>query len=337
MKLAVVTADGDTVIRFCADDADVLAEISLLSRRVIAGRAALALAPAPQGARLLALAEAAAAAAAAPAAEAAEAAEAAAEAAPEAAPQALGEPGLAEGADALPDGLLDTLAHAAAPGAEVARVVVSLGEHMPLLKPAETPRCTNLCGKMAHYANSGIYKDGVRPYVRRTRSLFGAFTCVYTKHANFHTGSARSSTLFRGGTSTERIKHAIAHIFAESVVHSVLVHNCVFTGNLGVPVSRSNGAVQRGLEAAFGCQAQPLMAIDEQMFAVSLLLKDFRAPLVEVAPGDCPVASVRINICRTGVLNIFMAAPGGVDARTHLDETLLPVAHRLFAVIARVV
>jgi hypothetical protein len=73
------------------------------------------------------------------------------------------------------------------------------------------------------------------------------------------------------------------------------------------------------------------------MFAISLLLKDFRTPLVAVAAGDSPVASVRVNICRTGVLNIFVAAPGGVDARTHLDETLLPVAHRLFAPIARVV
>ena len=215
--------------------------------------------------------------------------------------------------------------------------MISVGERAPRIKAPEPPRCTNLCGKVAHYANTDIYQKGVRPYVRRTKSLFGAFTCVYTKHANFHTGSARSSTLFRGGTSTERIKHAIAHIFADYVVHSVLVHNCVFTGNLGVPVSRSNGAVQRSLEAAFECQAQPLMAIDEQMFAVSLLLKDFRAPLVEVAPGDSPVASVRVNICRTGVLNIFIAAPGGVDARTHLDETLLPVAHRLFAAIARVV
>jgi hypothetical protein len=34
---------------------------------------------------------------------------------------------------------------------------------------------------------------------------------------------------------------------------------------------------------------------------------------------------------------MFIAVPGVVDARTHLDETLTPVAHRLFAAIARVV
>ncbi|NBW88309.1 MAG: hypothetical protein EBR51_00070 [Gammaproteobacteria bacterium] len=264
MKIALVTANGDTVIRFVPEDVDVLAEISLLSRHVADGRAA-------------------------------------------------------------------------APGAQLARVLISVGERAPRIKAAELPRCTNLCGKVAHYANLDIYQPGVRPYVRRTKSLFGTFTCVYSKYANFHTGSARSSTLFRGGTSTERIKHAIAHIFVQCVVHSVLVHNCVFTGNLGVPVSRSNGAVQRCLEAEFECLAQPLMAIDEQMFAVSLLLKNFRSPLVEVGPEDSPVASVRVNICSTGVLNIFIAAPGGIDTRIHLDETLLPVAHRLFEAIARVV
>jgi len=277
VKLAVVTGDGDTVIRFVPEDADVLAQVSLLSRRVVEGRAAL------------------------------------------------------ETSSSANSEL------ARAPRAEVARVVISVGERAPRIKAAEPPRCSNLCGKVAHYASTDIYQPGVRPYVRQTRSLFGAFTCVYTEHANFHTGAARSSTLFRGGTSTECIKHAIAHIFADCVVHSVLVHNCVFTANLGVPVSRHNVAVQRSLEAAFECQAQPLMAIDEQMFAVSLLLKDFRAPLVEVAPGDSPVASVRVNICRTGVLNVFVAAPGGVDARTHLDETLLPVAQRFFEAIARVV
>lgn len=267
MKLVVVAANEDTVIRFLPEDADVLAEVSLLCRHVVDGRAGAG----------------------------------------------------------------------PAPGGELARVLISVGEHGPRIKPPEAPRCTNLCGKVAHYANTSIYQAGVKPYVRRTKSLFGTFTCVYTKHANFHTGSARSSTLFRGGTSTERIKHAIAHIFVDCVVHSVLVHNCVFTGNLGVPVSRSNGAVQRCLEDAFECEAQPLMAIDEQMFAVSLLLKNFRAPLVDVGPGDAPVASVRVNICSTGVLNIFIAAPGGIDTRIHLDETLLPVAHRIFGAVVRVV
>jgi hypothetical protein len=58
---------------------------------------------------------------------------------------------------------------------------------------------------------------------------------------------------------------------------------------------------------------------------------------VEVGSGDSEVAGVRVNICRTGVLNIFIAIPGGIDARSHLDETLAPLAHRIFNAIARVV
>lgn len=262
MKIVVVLKTGDTVIRMVADEADVLAEISVLSRRALEARAA---------------------------------------------------------------------------EDRVLRVLVSCDDLFGL-KAAEPPRCTNLCGKITHLAASEIYNPGVKPYVRRTKNLFGNFTCVYSKHANFHTGAARSSTLFRGGCNTQHIKHAIEHIFVDCYVHSVLVHNCVFTGNLGVPVSRSNAAVEKSLAADFECRALPLAAVcDENMFAISLLLRDFRTPLVAVAAGDSPVASVRVNICRTGVLNIFVAAPGGVDARTHLDETLLPVAHRLFAAIARVV
>lgn len=262
MKIVVVLDTGDTVIRMPDDEADVLAAISVLSRRVLEARP---------------------------------------------------------------------------PGDRVVRVLVSCDDLFSL-KGVELPRCTNLCGKITHLAAAAIYSPGVQPYVRRTKNLFGNFTCVYSTHANFHTGAARSSTLFRGGSNTQNIKGAIAHIFMACYVHSVLVHNCVFTGNLGVPVSRSNAAVQQCLAADFECRALPLAAVcDENMFAISLLLKDFRTPLVAVAAGDSPVASVRVNICRTGVLNIFVAAPGGVDARTHLDETLAPVAHRLFAAIARVV
>ncbi len=206
------------------------------------------------------------------------------------------------------------------------------------LKGVELQRCTNLCGKITHLAAAAIYIPGVQPYVWWTKNLFGNFTCVYSKHANFHTGAARPSTLFRGGSNTQNIKRVIAHIFVVCYVHSVLVHNCVFTGNLGVPVSWSNVAVQQCLTEDFECRALPLAAVcDENMFVISLLLKDFRTPLVTVAAGDSPVASVRVNICRTGVLNIFVESPGGVDARTHLVETLLLVAHRLFAAIARVV
>jgi hypothetical protein len=232
-----------------------------------------------------------------------------------------------EEADVLSEisGLCRRVLEARAPEDHVIRVVVSCDD-MCNLRPMELPRCSNLCGKITHLPATEIYNPGVKPYIRKTKNLFGNFTCVYSKNANFHTGVALSST------------HAIAHIFVGCYVQSVLVHNCVFTGNLGVPVSRSNSAVQKGLQTEFECRAEPLVGVcDANMFAISLLLKDFGKPLVDVAPGDSAVASVRVNICRTGVLNIFIAVPGVVDARTHLDETLTPVAHRLFAAIARVV
>ena len=206
------------------------------------------------------------------------------------------------------------------------------------LRGVEMPRCSNLCGKISHTSTTDVYNPGIRPYIKRTKNLFGAFTCVYSKHANFHTGSAMSSTLFRGGNNTADIKRAIEHIFVGCFVESILVHNCVFTGNLGVPVSKHNAAVHKSLEKELQCKSEILVDMcDEHMFAVTCLLKNFAVPIMEVHPGDSEVSSIRVNICRTGVLNIFIAIPGGVDARTHLDETLAPLSRRIFNAIARVV
>jgi hypothetical protein len=223
------------------------------------------------------------------------------------------------------------------PADYVARVVISC--EVPCnIRDAELPRCSNLCGKITHVAAKDIYNPGIRPYIKRTKNLFGLFTCVYSKYANFHTSAAMSSTLFRGGNKTADIKRAIEHIFVESYVDRILVHNCVFTGNLGVPVSRNNSAVQKSIEEELQCRAEILVCVcDENMFAISCLLKSFKTPLVEVGSGDSEVAGVRVNICRTGVLNIFIAIPGGIDARSHLDETLAPLSHRIFNAIARVV
>jgi hypothetical protein len=218
----------------------------------------------------------------------------------------------------------------------VTRILVS--EESRRTRPCEMPRCSNLCGKICHTSTTDIYNPGIRPYIKRTKNLFGAFTCVYSKFANFHTGSAMSSTLFRGGNNTADIKRAIQHIFVESFVESVLVHNCVFTGNLGVPVSKHNAAVQASMEKELGCKSDKLVDLcDENMFAITCLLKNFAVPVIANDAGDSGVSSIRVNICRTGVLNIFFAIPGGVRAQVHLDEVLMPVAHRIFKAVARVV
>lgn len=223
------------------------------------------------------------------------------------------------------------------PSDYIARVIISCDEWCNI-RPVELPRCSNLCGKITHVSSKDIYNPGIKPYIKRTKNLFGTFTCVYSKHANFHTGAAMSSTLFRGGSRTADIKLVIGHIFVECYVDSILVHNCVFTGNLGVPVSKNNSAVQRSIEQELQCEAEILVCLcDENMFAISCLLKSFKAPLLAVGAGDAEVSSVRVNICRTGVLNIFIAIPGGIDARLHLDEALAPVALRIFNAIARVV
>jgi hypothetical protein len=114
-------------------------------------------------------------------------------------------------------------------------------------------------------------------------------------------------------------------------------HHCDLQPHLTLEVVGARRLLPRIKRATWKGLNPRVGVCDENMFAISLLLKDFGKTLVDVAAGDSGVASVRVNICRTGVLNIFITVPGGADARTHLDETLMPVPHRLFAAIARVV
>ncbi len=81
----------------------------------------------------------------------------------------------------------------------------------------------------------------------------------------------------------------------------ILVHNCVFTGNLGVPVSRNNSVVQKSIEEELQCRAEILVCVcDENMFAISCLLKSFKTPLVEVgwSTGRCPRQAREWAPCR---------------------------------------
>ncbi len=77
------------------------------------------------------------------------------------------------------------------PADYITRVVISC-DGARNIRNAELPRCSNLCGKITHVATNDIYNPGIRPYIRRTKNLFGLFTCVYSKYANFHTGAAMS-------------------------------------------------------------------------------------------------------------------------------------------------
>ena len=66
------------------------------------------------------------------------------------------------------------------PADYITRVIISCDDQRNI-RNAELPRCSNLCGKITHVATKDIYNPGIRPYIRRTKNLFGLFTCVYER------------------------------------------------------------------------------------------------------------------------------------------------------------
>ena len=196
----------------------------------------------------------------------------------------------------------------------------------------------NLGGKITHYVQAEVHAPGVRPAVQRQVNAFGVFLNVFTSAANFHTATTRTATLFRGGTSRAAVQEAIEHVFIADSVAEVLVNNVVFTGRLGCPVSRNNRGILRSLQnCGLAKSVEPCESIDDT-FTHSLVLKGVAVELADgaVSTTSCE-ASARINIGRTGVVNLFFGVSGGVPLARALEERLQGVSARLMAALLQAV
>ena len=200
----------------------------------------------------------------------------------------------------------------------------------------------NLGGKITHYVQAEVHAPGIRPAVQRQVNAFGVFLNVFTSAANFHTATTRTATLFRGGISRAAVQEAIEHVFIADTVAQVLVNNVVFTGRLGCPVSRNNRGILRSLRnCGLAKSVEPCESIDDT-FTHSLVLKGVAVELaaVELADGadstSCET-NARMNIGRTGVVNLFFGVSGGVPLASGLEERLETVSARLMAALLRAV
>ena len=219
----------------------------------------------------------------------------------------------------------------------VVKISVHEQRHVEVLSSLP-PVVANICGKIVHNSALHIYHAGVRPYVVRQRNNFGVFDCVFTRACNFHTGSNKTSTMFRAGIAREDIRETIAHVFVEDAVHEVLVNNVVYTSRLGHPVSRYNNGIRRALEhLSVGC-VEACMAIDDCMFVHCLLVQVQSAEyLAGFGLADVPSIKVRINVCRTGVVNFFFGLAGGVPLHSAPEERLRLLCAALLETVASAV
>jgi hypothetical protein len=192
----------------------------------------------------------------------------------------------------------------------------------------------NMCGKITHTATLHVHAPGVQAYIKKERNNFGLTDTVYTRFCNFHTGCHMTSTLFRAGTSSRAISNCISHVFVQDNVQDLLVTNIVYNARLGRPVAANNSGIQRAFQKLAIGTVLLCMPIEECMFVHCLKQRlEDKATLQSIGLEGMQDASVRVNICRTGVVNFFVGLPGGVPLSSNPELRVVSVCETLLQAI----
>lgn len=191
----------------------------------------------------------------------------------------------------------------------------------------------NICGKITHSSSMYLHAPGCVPYVKKERNDFGLTNAVYTRFCNFHTGSNRTSTLFRAGTCSRLIAESISHVFILDTMLDALVTNIVYNARLGRGVAPCNTGIQQALTDLKLAEVRLCMPAEECMFVHCFKL-DLKQDVSAQHMG-VDSASVRINICRTGVVNFFVGLPGGLPLSSAPELRVKTLCTELFQAIMR--
>ena len=206
-----------------------------------------------------------------------------------------------------------------------------IAEHMSF----QAPVIANIGGKVSHVKLRDVHAVGVRSSVIRQVNEFGIFYSVYTSCCNFHTSSTKTCTLFRGGTSRTAVLEAIDHIFLQEAVGEVRVNNVVFSARLGHPVSQHNTRIVQAIRDLQLGSVQECGCTEDTMFVHSFVLQ-VECKTWLALYGFVDNIRVRVNLCRTGVLNVFFGIPGGVPLESAPEERLRPACVALMETIMQV-
>lgn len=217
----------------------------------------------------------------------------------------------------------------------IVKIVVQ-SNHLRERLSAKALSVANMCGKIVHANSMHIHTPAVRPYVGKESNNFGTTESVYTKVCNFHTGLKNTTTLLRACTSSKEIEGVIPHVFVLDNIVEAVLHNFVYTARIGRPVSSQNRAIGRALEDACGCRILACLQIEESMFVHSFHVQMHRAASLRCTElPDAPEINVRINICRTGVVNFFVGAPGGIPLHLEPEIKIMPVCAAMLEAIMK--
>jgi hypothetical protein len=217
--------------------------------------------------------------------------------------------------------------------AKVVKVIVQT-QHLREVLSDKPLSVVNMCGKITHVRTLQVHTPGVQAYIKKERNNFGLTDTVYTCFCNFHTGSNKTSTLFRAGTSSKAISQGISHVFVLDNLQDVVVTNIVYNARLGRPVAANNERILRAFKKLHIGPVLLCMPIEECMFVHCLKQRlEDTATLQSIGLEGMHDASVRVNICRTGVVNFFVGLPGGVPLSSNPEQRVFSLCETLLQAI----
>lgn len=205
--------------------------------------------------------------------------------------------------------------------------------HVTRIKPLQI---ANMCGKLEHDSSGHYFKPSIRALLVTVANDFGHCECLYSAVANIQTTKGNKISLIRGARDSEALQSLISHVFWPGCVMSARIHNIMCTAQLSNAVSKLNNRICEILTNECKCRAHSTLLLDDCMFAHSLLLDNFCSTFLQAhGVHDTNFKSVRVNVCRSGVVNFFLAVPGGVELASTPEHLFMPLVRRLLEAIAR--
>lgn len=203
--------------------------------------------------------------------------------------------------------------------------------HLYAVKPLQL---ANMCGKIWHTSSSDLFNKSVLPLVHTMRTEFGWCQTVYSALANIQTTQGNNISLIRAARDCSALQVLLDHVFKPECIQCARIHNVMCTAQIKHLVSSRNSHILQLLRNAFECACDATLLLDDYMFAHSILLEKFStACLQQNGLHDVNVKSVRVNVCRTGIVNFFVAIPGGIDLADKPDKIILPLLANILSVV----
>ena len=126
------------------------------------------------------------------------------------------------------------------------------------------------------------------------------------------------------------------------------MHLGVCSSRLGHPVVAENKLIEDTLRENMRCTITRCVGADECMFLHALELKNFdrdvlqqygmhdvRKEVVRNTVRTEERVSVRMNLCRTGVLNCFVSLPGGLDWALDPQDKVLRLCTEIYRLVGK--